>query len=320
MALLVVLFHSLPGVPRTAAHPWGMPAWEVPLDALTWCAVPFFFIVSGYYFREGRSLKTAIGTPLKRLIPIYLVWLGLYIAVNRIFWPTLDSKTILQVLPDGGWTAFHLWFLPALALAITVLALSDRAGGQFLVAVVAIATAILGPVLSTYHFLLGIEQLPTWLSHAERQFAAVTFISIGYFIRRTRVPSVKVATVLCIATFVCMLVERAALIYLFNQHEISNAFPLLATFGFGAAVFTLARSLNGYERIARYASWGSISLAIYVCHLFYIRLLQAQLPPLPGRTAVVFLGTALIATFTGMALVRIPWFWRVSTTNPPRSV
>lgn len=315
MALLVVLLHSLPGIPLSASEPWGMSVWAVPIDAFTWCAVPFFFIVSGYYFREGRPLSAAIGSPLRKLIPIYLFWLALYIASDQAAWPNISLSKVLKDLPDGGWSAFHLWFLPALGVSIAVLAIADKIGGRVLVFSVAIIAAIFGPVLWTYHFLIGSSNTAIWLADVQRQLGAITYVCIGYLLKNIPVRSVTFSTKTCILAFVAVLIERLILVYIFHQYHVPNAQSMISTFVFGTAVFMLSRSLNNNKSVVRYASWGAISLAVYVCHIFYLRLLKEYLPTLPGRTGLLFIGTATLSTITAIILVRIPYLRYLSSTT-----
>ncbi|RYE94595.1 MAG: hypothetical protein EOO77_43990 [Oxalobacteraceae bacterium] len=74
MALLVIGLHILPPVAVGPDRPLGLPGWAVAVDVLSRCAVPFFFITSGYYFRPDRGVWSNLQRTVVRIAPIYIVW------------------------------------------------------------------------------------------------------------------------------------------------------------------------------------------------------------------------------------------------------
>jgi len=106
-------------------------------------AIPFFFILSGYFFRVSSQRRepgpAALGT-FKRVLLIYLVWSVVFAFLPRVrewrqvgYTEAVWNKTIgrlqvepLELLFSG--TGTHLWFLAALALSVAVAYLFIRLG------------------------------------------------------------------------------------------------------------------------------------------------------------------------------------------------
>ena len=93
------------------------------VTALTCCAVPTFFIISGYlvkYNEEAAGNSVALHQ-IKRIMKLYMVWSVIYLPL----W-IMDNKgkslinlviTYLQQFLFGG-SYWHLWYLPSLVFAI----------------------------------------------------------------------------------------------------------------------------------------------------------------------------------------------------------
>ncbi|MBI5101282.1 MAG: acyltransferase family protein [Nitrospirae bacterium] len=107
------------------------------LGRLGTCAIPFFFVTAGYFFRKkilsGDSPIWTLGSYSRRLLIIWIFWFMIYILLP----PPLTINTIVQ--PYGYFkylymqtcyglsdplalmirgSATHLWFLPALIIAL----------------------------------------------------------------------------------------------------------------------------------------------------------------------------------------------------------
>jgi len=109
-------------------------------------AVPFFLIVSGCFLR--RRLDTPeyalekTGPYIRRIIWFYLIWSALYLCfpphwftlllegdIKPFYWHLYNSFKLLTGTPVVFLfksTSVHLWFLPALAIAVSALALAVR--------------------------------------------------------------------------------------------------------------------------------------------------------------------------------------------------
>lgn len=84
-------------------------------------AVPLFFVISAYFFFQHD--EDHIGTYLKRIGKLYVIWsllyLPFYIIANKDFGLTIMIVKYIRNFFFIG-SHYHLWFLPALMFAIYV--------------------------------------------------------------------------------------------------------------------------------------------------------------------------------------------------------
>lgn len=87
------------------------------VNILSTCAVPCFFVISGYLFfsKENASIKKQC----IRLFRLYLVWTLLYLPLNVSL--ILKQKlTVVEFIKNFLFSGsyYHLWFLPSLIVAL----------------------------------------------------------------------------------------------------------------------------------------------------------------------------------------------------------
>jgi hypothetical protein len=116
----VIALHLLGAVP---ADRLGL--WTVAVQNLSHVAVPVFLVTAGYFLSwRTRSYRRCIIQPLDRLLPLHLFWLGIYI-VHYCVTVRLGWDWGPQIVMNGG-PAYHLWFLPALLVALIVVGWRTR--------------------------------------------------------------------------------------------------------------------------------------------------------------------------------------------------
>ena len=112
-------------------------------------AVPFFFMVSGYFVlpgskkHNGRILKF-----LKKTSLLYLAAIILYLPINFYtgYFKELKIGTVLRDIFFDG-TFYHLWYLPAVILGILICLFLIRIAGEkaaFAVTVILYLAGLLG--------------------------------------------------------------------------------------------------------------------------------------------------------------------------------
>jgi surface polysaccharide O-acyltransferase-like enzyme len=135
MALFVIVLHLLPD---TTLCPAGTLSWPMLVEQVCRCAVPFFFIASGYYLRVDRGFsanaKRALGNA-----PIYVFWAVTYTAIGSLHAAGWEYRSIWWL--EGAY-GFHLWFLPALIFAIILVSGCASIGGRRLAYAVAACLAL----------------------------------------------------------------------------------------------------------------------------------------------------------------------------------
>jgi surface polysaccharide O-acyltransferase-like enzyme len=273
-------------------------------------AVPAFFVLSGYFWAHRtptpRAVRAVTVPMVGRLLLLFAAWSVVYGLPfdGGLFTHDVPHAYVDQLARNARWIASHpgtvllqgtnghLWFLPALASAITVAALLRGAlpapvahRAMAVVALVAWAVALLaGPYARTrwgLHLPFNPRNGPA--------FALPCVVAGGLLARGT--PSAR-----WVAMGAALLVggawlSAAELSWLREAHRVRLTQDYVAgtlAVGVGAAMVALAnpRWLHG----ARVAALGPAVLGIYLVHPMMVDLLQPatrRLPPLPGDAALL---------------------------------
>ncbi|GGL52975.1 acyltransferase family protein [Wenxinia marina] len=149
--------------------------------------VPFFLIVSGYFFESGtrRGLRPWIGG----IVRLYLVWSAIYLPLAVLIEPMPPDKTLFYLVTGYA----HLWFLPALAGGGAVLWLVRgwRTWRLFVLALAAVLTGATVQYLLNY--VVGTADLPhrnAWIALSRNfLFLGFPYLAFGYLLRRRPVAS-----------------------------------------------------------------------------------------------------------------------------------
>lgn len=123
MAILVVVLHAHP---LKDVNEWWDFLW---CQGITRVAVPFFFLTAGYFlFRKielGKIDFSRVGKYVKHLFILYVAWSVLYLPMeayhqikNYAGMVNLARTEIFHFIYNGF--CYHLWFMPALILAVLV--------------------------------------------------------------------------------------------------------------------------------------------------------------------------------------------------------
>lgn len=261
MAILVILLHLV----SRRAFAEAQPGLVLPLATLARCAVPFFFISSGWFLKPAGGVdRASLLRPAARLLRLYLFWSALYIVVLAAFPLASWDPEPMQILFGGP--AFHLWFLPALMIGTLAVAAGLARFGLLPTAGCAGAAAALGLAMSSYAHLIGAAGYwprPGYLM-------APAFVLAGHLLARRQVQLSPPASALMAAlSFLLLLGEEAFLMRGSRAAAWGNDFCLM-TFPYGMAVFLLARSLGGLSHARTVAALGRAALGIYAIHLLLV--------------------------------------------------
>lgn len=157
-AVYVVAIHSTP------AFLDNFPFLSLTISSALRFAVPFFFMVSGYYFFKNANNVTFkyMFTYVKRIVIIYFFWSCLYFVINFIKWGHTSIvgfaiDCIYSVFLTGSY--YHLWYFPALIFAVCVSALLCRFGCKKLLFGFSIVMYPLCYLISEYQIFSGFPAL-----------------------------------------------------------------------------------------------------------------------------------------------------------------
>lgn len=256
------------------------------LDQLARFAVPFFFVISGYLWTSRSSAAgdywpRSVATS-KRILIIFCLWSLIYAigpslyvikhdGVNslvtnivRIAYPFDGIKFFTAVLQG---TKAHLWFLPALAIALLIsgaLLARGRVLTLFILAILLFAVGLAGSAYSDSPY--GFTSRFNFRNGPF--FSLIMFVS-GYAIHRygQGLALLPLGIALTVGGLALQLVETT---WIHRQW----ATPLLhdyifGTYFFGLGMSMIALSNSRYLRVKALASIGPLILGVYASHYYF---------------------------------------------------
>lgn len=234
-------------------------------------AVPFFFMVTGY-FVIGKAEKTR--KFLKKTGVIYLASILLYLPLNLYagnFAGLTPGAALTQLLFEG--TFYHLWYLPAALLGVLVASLLARSRAGLGIAGALYLLGLLGdsywglvsgvPVVSdAYNVVFSVAGYTR-----NGLFFAPLFLLLGAAMRSTKLPGKGASAAGLAAAFALMLAEALLLRRLGWQRHDSMYVFLPAVMYFLFALLLIPRG--------RAAGWmAPFSLLVYILHPWVIVLVR----------------------------------------------
>ncbi|WP_289765012.1 acyltransferase family protein, partial [Faecalibaculum rodentium] len=198
-ALLVVAIHVYPFVDMS-------PVFNQYFIAIV-CrlAVPFFFVVSGYFFfrkirrSETEENREKLKDYLWRIGKIYLIWTVIYLpytiwnyASAGFSWQSIFSW-VRDFFLNGSY--YHLWFLPAMMLGMVIVWFLYEKRGMMFTLKVSLGLYVVGYLINIYapywetlpyvSILYGFFQ-KTLVTARDGFFFAPMFLSLGLLLAKTR--------------------------------------------------------------------------------------------------------------------------------------
>ncbi len=299
-------------------------------------AVPFFFLAAGYFLGKkvlaGERLGRILLVYIKRLMTIWLFWSLLYILIphdpaaleavsNNGYLPSLAHEISslrydpLKLVFAGG--EVHLWFLPALAMALCLAALFIKLNMKRAMIPVAVLIYCSGLLVGTYSGTpagKALQWFPVMGSVSflnNGYFISMLFVALGFlFSERTTELTRRIAIGLIVVGLVTSFLE------VFNVWRMYGAESSLGEYGIGtvplsAGIFLYALHWPEKSWALKVSSYGKFSLGIYVVHFFFVPLFYfvdgAILYPYGDVLypfAVFFLSLAIVLLLTGNKVLR----------------
>lgn len=291
-------------------------------------AVPFFFVLSGYFWSQKFKDESEIYEPtvkaVKRIAFIFVAWSAIYLLPMNFF----DAFTYgaFELIKQGYWnlvnaasrplvtlmqgTKVHLWFLVGLLCSLFISALLLRHKLERVLVVVAVAFYSVGLAGKAYSDTpLGIR---ADFDFRDGPFFALIFFVTGYFLQRRRPSDAWFPIGLSIAIF-GMFLHFAELLMLRSYWGTTmNQDYVMGTYFFGIGVALIALSNTKYLNFCRVASIGRVVLGIYASHFIFVEILRPLDNKFAGNGiwdvwyvfAVFVLSYALVSMFSRFHLTR----------------
>jgi surface polysaccharide O-acyltransferase-like enzyme len=280
--------------PRSAGH---------IIEGLCRFAVPYFFMVSGYFLGD-RGFFSTVDRTMRRLFPIFLIWAMFYCWFFTGALMPFTPHAIVQFLYTGM-PGYHLWFLPALGSAILIFAAARVKLGWLGLFVLAAAFYLVGLIFGPWHQLLG---LPGFRGR-DGPFFALTFVTIGAW-WRSRAPApltMTQATTLVLLTGGAQLGENWILLQAGLNGLLSGPDMTLMTIPFGISVFALALNWKAGTMGRLLARAGRVTLGMYLIHVFILTLIVMARPPMSlGDCLAIAAITVAASAAVAILLMSIP--------------
>lgn len=250
-------------------------------------AVPFFFIVSGYFFAKNLASQATIINKqnyvrkyIKRLSKIYIIWTLIYLPLQAIIWYLKDVslefwKLYFQELIFEG-SYYTLWFIPALIFACIF--------SNFLFAImksktVLISTFLLyifGTLLQSYADVFPFtanftDYYSVFLTTRNGLFFGSLFVSIGIYLAKEEPKQRPICNqILFFLSFIGLTIEA----YLLYDVPFTKGFGMW--FMLPPTVYFLFCYLKDIQLKSSYLyKWfRSLSFLIYVSHGLFMLILS----------------------------------------------
>jgi surface polysaccharide O-acyltransferase-like enzyme len=250
------------------AHSWWLIGTIPPLDPAyrllitAQCAVPAFFITSGYFLRwqEGDALAVTRWAAGK-LLPLYVIWVAIYIVAA---WRAgFGSFAVLVPSIFHGGPVRHLWFLPALAAGLSATSLSLRLLGPRLTWLAAVTLAAFGLFSGTYQMGFGLDAHPI----RGALFTAPLLVLVGTKLAASNVPRRPfLFGAAMLLAYILQLYDDRFVAGLAGYSSSKGWSTTLATIPFALAVFLFARSLPHTRLVKSIAQRKNDLLILYCIH------------------------------------------------------
>lgn len=272
LAFLVVALHIFPVSKMSGIA--GLLSYEIA-SGLTRIAVPTFFIISGYLLRNKLNDKIYLKKYCKRILLLYLVWQLLYlpdlIYHYHINW--FSSTALVYKLVYGYW---HLWYLLASVLGVVLLFFTRnwKPGTKLITVFLLFA---LGYLFQMGYKLNAFQEFPFLNRCYEMMgtsrnavFFAFPFLMLGSLYEQWKFVTKQYRWTLALC-FIVLFSE--SYIYYLQKLGAMDFFVSLLPISMLLLHWAIVTNIRLKGSIP-----GTLSLGIYLCHPYMIRLVYEFLP------------------------------------------
>ncbi|MEI6131717.1 MAG: acyltransferase [Bacillota bacterium] len=219
-------------------------------------AIPFFLIVSGYFYI--KSLNTSKKFPLaylKKILIIYSLWSLIYIPYQLIFVNYNLSifekiKFVLSNYFIYG-SMYHFWYFPALVICILTTWGFAKINKLNIAAIASIVIYIIGVLGCSYYSIgskipfLNILYSSSQFTHIRRIFfMSLPFFLIGYFINKYFEKLVKLKDALWKIGIVILFLFAFEMILVFSLNLQINVIITFMLYPLGTVIFVICLLFN----------------------------------------------------------------------------
>lgn len=259
--------------------------WDTYITPIIRCAVPIFFMISGYYTYGKNNLNDAIKKRIIYMLKIFawsfLLYATCFIVVNKK--DSLEHQQILyshkfllfQAIPYG----MHLWYLHAYIYVLIILLIVEKFNlykWLFHATPILLITAL---IIGKYSDYFGGKELH--IHTRNFLFTGLPFFAIGMIIKQCKkLPNQYITIILCLISYIVGIFE---VIHAKGGGDWYASTIILSTSIFILFLNTKQTRDNIFSKIGR-----EDSLYIYLLHFLFaifISIVGKQIPYLPYYSA-----------------------------------
>lgn len=297
---------------------------------MTRAAVPFFFIVSGYFIgditKKHNRIKKQLVAISKITIIASLLYIGWYTflayyqnrGVKNYFSSTFSVNNLLKWLFFNETPiAFHLWYLYAYIYVLLIVRVIGKLLNVKKVCVIIPCLLSVDLIFGKYSLLLFNREFPVYYTR-NFLFVGLPFFLLGYLIAkdiRVREFTTRIKSIHVIIALVVSIVEYSVLTYLnvnaTRDHYIGTDLLVFAIFSVALNYSTNSKTADIIANMGR-----KYSLTIYIIQVIWINIMTSvvlRIPTIQGMykmfgPAIVFclsLLTAIVIDVTKGKFVRV---------------
>lgn len=287
-------------------------------------AVPFFFVVSGYYFIQNLCNNNSVFKTIKKMLSIYIVWSFIYLCID-IFKSTSASVSLNIILKESILKFFifgsyyHLWFFPALFFAMAAVFIAHKFKFLKLLFIISLIFYIIGCIGCSWYeigdkipFISNIIKLHEFNIIRRVLLMGLPFFMIGYLLNifKSKYETLinKKLVLILIITLICFLAEILFVIKQgFQQNIILTFFlyPLITIL----TIILLKNPLQQFQNIAHKTR--IMSNFIYCAHPLIIVLMSIifQKTGITIKETLTYIIVCFITTAVGYTIAKTDKFY-----------
>lgn len=324
----VIVIHTVPFASKL--NPVGVELnLATILTQLARFAVPFFFVISGYFW-AGKIISTAALKRVTismsiRIITIFLFWSSVYLiqtnivqamdhsliySIKIIYWDVVGILRSPYLFFLQG-TKSHLWFLSSLLTSLLISFLLISLGmirSLFLLALVLYIIGLMGKAYTDTP--IGFA---TQFNFRNGPFFGLIFFVSGYLLK-SKTPNSSWMPYGLVLAALGIFLHFSEIIFINKLYGTTmNQDYLFGTFFFGIGVSLIALSNSRYLNIKGLTFIGPLILGVYAVHFIFVDLLRPLSDEMSGSPAweicypilVFFLSVLAAATLSRNRVTRL---------------
>ncbi|WP_275899144.1 acyltransferase family protein [Methylomonas sp. EFPC1] len=242
-------------------------------------AVPLFFIINGYYLFAFFNKNRLIGTWIKRVTELYLIWM---IAYLPLYIPSaLNAKSIYHFIVTLVFGYHHLWYIAGL-FGSGLLLYYLKQKSDIVIFCLSLSLFAIGVTLQyaslycTYENTTIQKILSNYWIYRNFLFFGFPFLSIGYLINKKDLATNISKKLLTIGILLSAFLIAIEIFINFDREPHTKSIDFYFTFIIFCPLTFILIANNKHKLKTDYLS--KSASAIYFTHPFFIFLLKTQTP------------------------------------------